>query len=252
MKKLFEKYKKKLLWLSLLLVAGTTTYVGFQNNERRIFNVLNYGAKGDGRRVYDGAFSGTTLTSATANFSASDVGKCVLIPNAGPSHADLATTITAFTNSTTVTTNATASFSVTADTVNFGTDNTTAFQAAITADSLAGGGIVYIPNGQAVVDGNGRAENGSYMFNGTLNNGNCILHIPVTSPTASFLSNRKRFTIEGETGNSFLTMLRNADSTSGHSGVVLMPITTGSGAAPALFGTVNSNSNYATLKILEF
>ncbi len=202
----------------------------------RIFNVLDYGAKPDGNRVFDGAMTSghDTIISATAPFTAGDVGKCVIIPGAGAAGVDLPTTITTFISSSKVLTAANAGTTVSADTVNYGTDNTVAFQAAITADSAVVGGEVWVPTGV-------------YLFNGALTNGNCILHIPIISPAAA-LDKRMRITIEGESGNSFLTMLRPSDGPSGHSGVVLMPITTGSGSAPALFGGVINNASYATLK----
>src|SRR5258708_5742670 len=70
------------------------------------FPVGVYGAKGDGRQLADGVMTNgsATLTSATAAFTAADVGK-VIIVNQGTQGAQvnpLCTTITGFTNATTV------------------------------------------------------------------------------------------------------------------------------------------------------
>lgn len=58
-----------------------------------------------GRKVTDGDITATTetLTSATATFTSGDVGSQVIVAGAGVAGADLVTTISAFTNSTTVT-----------------------------------------------------------------------------------------------------------------------------------------------------
>jgi hypothetical protein len=58
----------------------------------------------------------TTFTSATANFTAKDAGKEITIVGAGAAGATLVTTISAVTNSTTITLGASASTSVTAAT----------------------------------------------------------------------------------------------------------------------------------------
>lgn len=60
--------------------------------------------------------SSTTFTSATAGFTAADVGKEITIAGAGAAGARLVTTISAFTNATTVTLGAAATTSVTAAT----------------------------------------------------------------------------------------------------------------------------------------
>ena len=69
----------------------------------------------DGRTVTDGDITtGTaTLTSATAAFTAGDVGVQVIVVGAGVAGADLVTTVLTFTNATTVTLAASASTTVT-------------------------------------------------------------------------------------------------------------------------------------------
>jgi hypothetical protein len=75
------------------------------------------------RSVIDGAMTAAsaTLTSATASFGAGDVGKAVTVVDAGTTGQRLVTTISAFTNSTTVTLAATASVTVTNAWVTIGT-----------------------------------------------------------------------------------------------------------------------------------
>lgn len=96
-----------------------------------------YGAKGDGKTVVDGAMGSgsTTLTSASAVFTAGDVGKAVMVTKADAAGIPLSTTISAFTNSTTVTlTSGNASGgAVSSCIVTWGTDDTTAIRNAVNA-----------------------------------------------------------------------------------------------------------------------
>jgi hypothetical protein len=133
---------------------GTDGRLPGAQNPARVINVMDpaYGAKGDGKHVNDGAITtGTaTLTSATAGFTAADVGKLCYVAGAGAAGAQLATTISAFTNSTTVTLAANASTTVSGAAVDYGTDDTAAINAAITAVPTAGATIV-VPIGVFMV-----------------------------------------------------------------------------------------------------
>jgi hypothetical protein len=98
-----------------------------------------YGAKADGVVIYDAAITSglAVLTSATANFTAGDVGKQILIAAAGAATGStfgtLATTISGFTNSTTVTLAANATTTVASGPAVYGTDDTAAIKSAVTA-----------------------------------------------------------------------------------------------------------------------
>jgi hypothetical protein len=97
-----------------------------------------YGAKGDGQVVTDGAMASgsAVLTSATAAFTASDVGKAISVKGAGPTGVTtLVTTIASRQSATQVTlTAANASGgSVSGAIVMWGTDDTAAIQAAVNA-----------------------------------------------------------------------------------------------------------------------
>src|SRR6266568_6779413 len=91
------------------------------------YNVKDYGAKGDGKTITDGAITtGTaTLTSASAGFTSADVGKQITVNGAGASAANLNTTISGFTNTTTVTLATNAGTTVSGATFFYGTDDTT-------------------------------------------------------------------------------------------------------------------------------
>lgn len=117
---------------------------------RDAVNVKGKGAVGDARQVADAAISNgsQTLTSATAAFSAADVGKTVAL-NATSGAATLVTTITAYTNPTTVTLAAPAPAAITSGSLVIGTNNVAAFGNAMTQ---AG------PNGTVTV------PPGTYMF----------------------------------------------------------------------------------------
>lgn len=237
------RHRNKLLAIFLILISGTSATVGFNNNQPTIFNVLNFGGNGNGIRVFDGAISSgsANFSSATANFStARDLGKCMLIPGAGVAGIDLPVVINSVTNSTTVVVSVAASTSVTADTVNFGTDNSLAFNKAIAADSLNSGGKVFAPNGV-------------YLFNGAFNaDCNCIVRIPTVKTGGAV--NRTNYVFEGETPPDWAAFAdRNGDSLASHAGVTLLPIATGSGNMPSLFGTILTgvNWNYATFRNMK-
>jgi len=100
------------------------------------FWVDDYGAKGDGRIVGDGAMTSATanLTSATANFTSGDAGKNIVVNGAlGSSNAPLYTTILSVTNSTTAVLSANATNTVTAAAVFWASDDSAAIVNAISA-----------------------------------------------------------------------------------------------------------------------
>jgi hypothetical protein len=203
----------------------------------KVYNVTDpkFGAIGDGKKVFDAAISAstTTLTSATANFTSSDVGKAIRVPYAGAAGVDLITTIAAFTNSTTITLTDAASTTVTADTVVWGSDNTTAFQNALDTCHHYGGGKIWVPNGVYMFAGQLRNN-----VNGTSPNSQIIL--PATffgGGGDSTFNYRTSIVIEGETGPEWTPNLLFDDSTVGWRGVILYSLINGTGNAPALFGT---------------
>lgn len=117
------------------------------------FPVSKYGAVGDGRIKYDGATtSGSpTLTSATAAFTAADVGRTVIFEHS-PTSRQIAT-VSAYVSATSVTLSANASATTSAATFVIGTDDTAAVQAAIDAAYTAMGGIVQFDVGIYVLTG---------------------------------------------------------------------------------------------------
>lgn len=98
------------------------------------FRPETYGAKGDGRVIGDGTInSTTTFTSASAGFTAADTGKTIMINGGqGTGGMPLITTIT-FVNSTTVTLASAATATATGCSAVYGTDDTAAINAAVSA-----------------------------------------------------------------------------------------------------------------------
>lgn len=141
-------------------LAGTETVTGaktfdpgsFFDKGNEVFNPKAWGAKLDGKIVTDGAITATdnTLTSATAGFVSTDVGKIIQIVGAGAAGITLYTTIASFNSSTSVEVTDAASTTVTGAEVTFGTDDFAAIQSALTAAGVAGG-AVYQPQGISVV-----------------------------------------------------------------------------------------------------
>lgn len=114
---------------------GGSTAVG-TGSLAKVFNVNTYGAKGDGQMVVDGATDGTTgqITCATSQpFKATDVGKYLIINGALGTANALVGKITSYQSASQVTINAVSTTAVSAACVLWGTDDTVAFQACITA-----------------------------------------------------------------------------------------------------------------------
>jgi hypothetical protein len=129
-------------------IIGTVTDDGGQ-----VFNVKAHGAKGDGVIKSGGSISSgsSVLTMASGTFSSTDVTKVITVQGAGASGAVLATTISAYTSPTQVTLAASAGTTVSGAEVAFGTNDTTAINAAITA--AAGHGRVLAPPGIYMLTG---------------------------------------------------------------------------------------------------
>jgi hypothetical protein len=109
----------------------------------------DFGAAGDGRMVSDGNVTqgSAVVTSATAAWTAADVGKPISVTIRPTDSADklLATTIQAVNSATQITLAAAMTATSTQADLVWGTDDTAAIQQAIDAASAAGGGTVFIP-----------------------------------------------------------------------------------------------------------
>ncbi|NBW07950.1 MAG: hypothetical protein EBR82_07980 [Caulobacteraceae bacterium] len=116
------------------------------------YDVRRYGAACNLRTVRDGAMTtgSAVLTSATAAFTANDVGKIIGVQGAVPNAANgstkpLCTTIASYQSPTQVTLTAAATRTVTGAEVKWATDDSVAIQAAMAAAGAAGGGTVVVP-----------------------------------------------------------------------------------------------------------
>lgn len=161
------------------------------------FNIQNYGAKGDGQVITDGAMNtgSAILTSASGLFTSADVGKAIQVKGAAVTGVtSLVTTVLSYQSATQVTLsapNGTGS-NLTGLTVLWATDDTTAIQNAIN-DAAAyavahGTAKVFVPP----------AANRFYAVAGPLvtggsTHGNAQLTIPVVAATA----NKVALTFEG-------------------------------------------------------
>jgi hypothetical protein len=111
-------------------------------DSRASFTTTNQTLIIGGRTVNDAATTAGSaiVTSITASFQSYDVARRVRVTNAGASN--LVTTISGFTNSTTVTLAASATGVVSSKQVVFGTDDTTAFQNALNSSA----NTLYVPD----------------------------------------------------------------------------------------------------------
>lgn len=142
--------------------AGTSiTQVG-QNisigSNTQVVSIKDYGAKCDGQFISGQNGTGTNLTissgspnlfSSAGFFTAADVNKSIWVPNAGAAGAGLSTTIQTVTDATHVVLAANASTTLSGVAATnaapfvYGTDDTAAIQAAMTATPV--GGTLFIP-----------------------------------------------------------------------------------------------------------
>ncbi|MFJ8016227.1 hypothetical protein [Streptomyces sp. NPDC096339] len=164
------------LWLCT--TGGTPgTWTGGATASPWVFDVTAsaYGAVGNGQVVNDGAMTSgsSTLTSATANFQAGDVGKAISVKGAAATGVTtLVTAISSRVSATQVTLAAPAATTVTSAVVIWGTDDTAAIQAAVDAAEayLAAGKTyaqVYFPPRPYIVAGPlsaAKSGNGQIVF----------------------------------------------------------------------------------------
>lgn len=133
-----------------ITITGTATSNGatflLGPSQNYIYVVEKYGAKVNGivRQSASITSGSNILTCSSATFTSADVGKQISVSGAGASGVVLCTTISGFTNSTTITLTANASTTVTtAAQIVYGTDDTTAWRNAIAAINTQLGGTIY-------------------------------------------------------------------------------------------------------------
>lgn len=137
-------------------VTGRNVAIGATILPQHTFDLRIYGASCDTRYVADASATAgqPTITSATANFTAADIGKTITIEDGAPSPTyELMTTIAGVTNSTTATLAANHQYGGTNLDIALGTDDTTALNDAFAAVYAAGGGDIYVPAGTCLIAG---------------------------------------------------------------------------------------------------
>ena len=137
----------------LFYVAQTATSAGWRMSVvDGAIDIRSYGAKCDGQAVYDAVVTGAsagsmTLTSATANFTAADVGKlCAHKPRTASGNYTRFGTITAVNSSTSITISVSGVTATTGQLFVWGTNDQTAITNALAA-GLSSKRPVYFPNG---------------------------------------------------------------------------------------------------------
>ncbi|SIS11535.1 beta strand repeat-containing protein [Williamsia sterculiae] len=129
---------------------GGTITVPSVRNVAKVNNVIDFGAVGNAKKYTDGAITAgsSTFTSSSAGFTGADIGKVIIVLNAGvadpstPWNYGLTATISTVTNATTVTLSTAATASVSGATFHYGTDDSTAFNAALASTASS---KVHIP-----------------------------------------------------------------------------------------------------------
>lgn len=216
------------------------------------FWVTSYGAKGNGKAVGDGAMSSsvntTTLTSATAGFTAADVGKVIIVNGAGAAGVPLSTTISTFTNATTVILAAAAATTVSNASVVWGTDDSAAINSAVSAAVTSGVnnyGEVFFPPGIYMV--------AAATTKGGATQGNAQIPLPVIATGAS-----QKFALSltgAKDGSSWVHWDQSIPQTSGATIVSTLVGQTldGTWGAPSIIGgptvAVNGSDTYSNMRI---
>lgn len=183
--------------------AATYSTIASSDTGAWVFNVVHYGAKGDGKVRADGAMTAgsAVLTCATSTpFTSADVGKKIMVKGAGASGVTtLVATISSFTDSGHVVLSTNAATSVTNAVVMWATDDTTPIQNAINdavtwAQANGGAARVFVPVST------GFYGIGGALVTGGTTKGNAQLTIPVVTTTGR----KVVLTIEGATNGASL------------------------------------------------
>jgi hypothetical protein len=210
-----------------------------------------FGVKGDGKVVYDGVTtaSSTTFTSATANFSSTDVGKSIRIQGAGTSNVDFITNIASVTNSTTVVLAASTPSAVSATTFDYGTDNTSLIQSMMNYIAHIGGGRAQFKRGLYLLFGALQTS-----VNGV--NPNCQIYVPLTNVNVGD-STYRQIQLEGEYDPQLLSPQETgADVNAVQNCTVFKSEIIGTGTTPSIIGSpyytpsfIANNYNYTSLEL---
>lgn len=180
-----------------ITVGGSATAPTVEINEPWVFNVMDHGAVGNGVEAHDGAMGigSATLTSASGAFATAVVGMPIAVKGAGAAApTTLVTTIATVVSANQVTLSAinASGSALTGLQVQFGTDDTAAFNAAVTAAvayAQANGGLakVYIP-----------AANNFYVIAGALITGGSTLgNAQIPLPIIPAAGNKVTLIFEG-------------------------------------------------------
>jgi hypothetical protein len=142
-------------------VFAAGPFDGYVHDEDgQVHDVKNptYGAKGDTVRKTGGSIASgtTTFTASAATFAAGDVGKIITVQGAGASGGVLSAAISAYTSSTQVALSTAAGTTVSGADFAFGTDDTSAILAAVTAAGARG--TICAPAGTYLIRG---SQNGN-------------------------------------------------------------------------------------------
>lgn len=213
----------------------------------KIYNITDVrfagGAVADGKENSTASMTSgsATLTCTTCGFTSGDIGKWIRVYRAAASSMDMVTTITGFTNATTVTLNTTAGSTVSADTVIYGTDNVPAIQAALDyANEQGGSARVIIPP-----PGFGRF----YVLGGALNHSgsdcNCQINFPIADIGDTTFNNRKNIILDGVVGPNYTPSALFSDTATPKMNTTLVSIIHGSGIRPSVFAAKANSFLYA-------
>lgn len=228
----------KIVIIILFLFSSLLGFSQFQNNAYRIVNGKIYGAPMDANFVYDAAITGTTVTSATANFKSSDVGKICEYYGSATSNGAQIGTITGFTNSTTITVSfTTAVGAVSGNKFIYGSDCTAGLQRMLlVADSL---GIH-----DCYISGKGILAGALVTSDNNGKNPNCQIYIPTQQKSGKQHHGSIWLHGDGSNGQYFNYFGSGIGATAQDGTVLVSTLSSSSGTAPGIFGTIGDDGGF--------
>jgi len=139
--------------LAPFISTGSTTARSVQDRSADAVNVKDFGAVADAVKLSNcSMISGSNvLDCSTANFTTSDIGKSIAVGSANATGQTIFTTITGRISATQITIGISASTTVTASDVTYGTEDGPAIRAAV-AHARTVNKAVYMPRGQYLMN----------------------------------------------------------------------------------------------------
>lgn len=220
-----------------LFFGGASTASSFSGT---VFDVKGtYGAKLDTVQVTDGATTSGSVTFTTSqySFSAPDIGKTVSVESGtGTAGAYLTRTIASINSPTSVqlSGSTTGIGTITGALAYIGTDDTTAWNNAVSAVASAGAGVIVAPAGVSMIAGP--------LLNASTQNAQ--IPLPFVDQSTSPPTKQKVIAIVGAAMSSPAYYVNGTTQAPTTSGTILVSLIPGTGTAPSVISAGTQNGSF--------